>query len=1534
MAGETTALAGVKLAGRYAYVGTLGEGSSGRVVRVRDAVDGAHYAVKLVGPAHADRLRWELSVLSGVAHPGLARVHELVSVESALPAPFLLPKGTLALVEEFAEGRSAGAAAVGLHPTARARFAVGVGLAVSRALSALHAAGLAHGDVKPANIVVPEDPTRARLVDLGLARAFGVSARVSGTPAFIAPEAWLGEVGVASDLYALGATLHALVLARTGRDTASTPGIRPPAPNVAALPESVPVTLRRLLGDLLAEHPAGRPSHARAAAHRFAALAEGVGLTVPTFEVVSDEASPSERAARMGVLPRVGNATALEGLRARLVEGGVVVVAGPPGSGRTRLIREAVRGLQRAGVSAPTYLQHDGPAPPPLDYPAVVHLESPRPDLHRCRAAVDAAAIAGRRLTVVVECRSHPDAAVQLGPVSDEALVSLLRAALEIDPSAAWVDAARRASGGLAGRLCRLLAEMARQHTAPRPGALIEVAGALTGDAGVSTQARPVAERLTLAGGALPRHALGESEETAAAVRALMTDGLAREDDRGWIALRPDVVGALAETSLSALGWATDALDALPNGPAAALLVHAVHGASGPLADAIESLFAAGDPERAAALGRQGIARGASSKRVRGATANALRALARETEGLKLLDGTAPDALRAELLRLTGDGAGATRAASAETDMGRAILARVALGEGRLEDAAGWCEGDVEDAEASVRLDEVRAFVALARGDLEDAQRAAMRAVSVPAPAGAAARARATRAAVLHAEGRVEEAAEESRHAFDLAHRAGERLAAATYRVNVGVSHLELGRPGPAIEALRDGASQLVRLARTRPAARALYNLANAACLVGDDDLAAEAARRTRQSASEDPEAAALAELVQAELTLRAGKVDAAGATLREALSRTLPAPIRATLVSRLAIVFAIQGQPDEARAVLREIEELTLPGPADVERRVAHARLALEDEDLDRAEREAGLARERARDAGFESRLRAALVAADVAERRGDPDRSALATARALLDTAAATMPPSARIKLRAVPAYARALATTPRAVDPVPGRSMARALARYAKQLVRESRLDRLEAAIVDAGVDLADAERGFLVVRDPESGLRVKSARAFGVALTDAERPSMSVVERVLHGGAPVVSVDALQDERLGAAESIHALALRSILAVPLPTRPPMALVLDDRLRPAAFDDTIVQTVRDLAEIAAGAMERAEALSRERRERKRLAQAEERLAARFEAAERALANRPGTSPFDRIVGDSNALRRTLDRVSRVAVSDVPVLVRGESGAGKELIARAVHDASPRRDGPFIGENVSAIPATLLESALFGHVRGAFTGADRDRRGLFELAEGGTLFLDEIGEMPAAMQAKLLRVLQDGELRAVGGEDVRRVDVRLVTATHRDLEQMIASGAFRQDLYYRIAVVTVPVPPLRERRDDVPLLLAAMVERHATRSVRFTPRALEMLRDYDWPGNVRELENEVRRALLLTDGEIDVAHLSVAPTEEGAPGLDPLDLKGQVAALERRLIRRALTETDGNQTQAAKRLGVSRYGLSKMLKRLGLTG
>jgi two-component system, NtrC family, response regulator AtoC len=319
-------------------------------------------------------------------------------------------------------------------------------------------------------------------------------------------------------------------------------------------------------------------------------------------------------------------------------------------------------------------------------------------------------------------------------------------------------------------------------------------------------------------------------------------------------------------------------------------------------------------------------------------------------------------------------------------------------------------------------------------------------------------------------------------------------------------------------------------------------------------------------------------------------------------------------------------------------------------------------------------------------------------------------------------------------------------------------------------------------------------------------------------------------------------------------------------------------------------------------------------------------------------------------RLVGDSQAMRQLLDATARVASKDITVLVRGETGTGKELVASLLHAQSQRAAGPLVRFNCSAIPAELAESELFGHVRGAFTGATHARPGFFAEANHGTLVLDEVGELPPGVQAKLLRALQEGEIQPVGSGRTEKVDVRIVACTNRDLAAETRAGRFREDLYYRLAVVELLVPPLRDRREDIPALAREFARRYGERfgmtDVRLAPALLERLRGAEWPGNVRQLENAVARMVAMSGGaELGAQAFAEGPRREPAspapqdPEHEPapapdaaLTLREQIDALERSVIARTMTNVHGNQSEAARRLGISRNTLTERLRRYGI--
>ena len=301
--------------------------------------------------------------------------------------------------------------------------------------------------------------------------------------------------------------------------------------------------------------------------------------------------------------------------------------------------------------------------------------------------------------------------------------------------------------------------------------------------------------------------------------------------------------------------------------------------------------------------------------------------------------------------------------------------------------------------------------------------------------------------------------------------------------------------------------------------------------------------------------------------------------------------------------------------------------------------------------------------------------------------------------------------------------------------------------------------------------------------------------------------------------------------------------------------------------------------------------------------------------------------------IVGRSRAMQDVLQRAELVAQTKSTVLVTGETGTGKEMVARAIHHRSAQRDMPLIKVNCAAIPETLLESELFGHVRGAFTGATMTKRGKFALADGGSIFLDEIGTLTTAIQAKLLRVLQEREFEPLGAERTQKVDVRVIAATNRDLKQMVSDGKFQEDLYYRLNVIPIDIPPLRERREDIPILVDHFVEKHrqriGKRVDRLEPEVTDVLQRYDWPGNVRELENTIERAVVLsTTPVLTLASISlVGATSTAASGLPSLRLHQNLEWVEKETIRRSLDQAGGVKKDAAELMGISQRALSYYL-------
>jgi len=455
-------------------------------------------------------------------------------------------------------------------------------------------------------------------------------------------------------------------------------------------------------------------------------------------------------------------------------------------------------------------------------------------------------------------------------------------------------------------------------------------------------------------------------------------------------------------------------------------------------------------------------------------------------------------------------------------------------------------------------------------------------------------------------------------------------------------------------------------------------------------------------------------------------------------------------------------------------------------------------------------------------------------------------------------------------------------------------------------------------------SDKDRFALAV----SRERIKDpARAAG---SDLVRASRAVLRRVLGDRAAVLTANA--QEALSS-ESILGGQILSILAIPLWRGDDIIGLIqaDNRASAGMFSETDLEVGLLLAAQASLAIDNATLVQR-------LRVAEER--ARGENVY--LRRKEQKIKFDNIIGDSAAMKAVYAQLDRVIDTRATVCIEGETGTGKELIASAIHHQSQRNDKMFVAQNCAALPENLLESELFGHKRGAFTSADSDKKGLFEIADGGTLFLDEMGEMPLTLQAKLLRVLQEGTIRPVGATSEKQVDVRIICATNRDLSAEVEKGRFRQDLYYRLMVFPIVLPPLRERREDVPALAAHFLKRYAeeyrVELPGFTQDALDAMASYNWPGNIRELENEIQRLVIQAEPGhwIEITDLSprLRKIEGTVTRIAPQKgtLKEMMEQVERWLLTEALRDHGGNKTKTAATLGITREGLHKKLAKFGV--
>ncbi|MBX2818536.1 MAG: sigma-54-dependent Fis family transcriptional regulator [Rhodothermaceae bacterium] len=469
----------------------------------------------------------------------------------------------------------------------------------------------------------------------------------------------------------------------------------------------------------------------------------------------------------------------------------------------------------------------------------------------------------------------------------------------------------------------------------------------------------------------------------------------------------------------------------------------------------------------------------------------------------------------------------------------------------------------------------------------------------------------------------------------------------------------------------------------------------------------------------------------------------------------------------------------------------------------------------------------------------------------------------------------------------------------------------------------LDRLLKKVLEHAMVALHADRGFILLTNPKeaAGFEIRTAQNFlDSQLDDVLQFSTSAVRQVLQFNKSLLLYEAKTDERFKNAQSIVVQQIQSIACVPLSikTRPIGAIYIDSVGKHGRFKQEHLGFLEAFANLAALAIENASLYQNLREENRRLRQEVQRV-----------------QGFTEIIGKSRSMERLFDILARVIDTDATVLLNGESGTGKELVARAIHHNGLRKDKPFMALFCGSLPDALLESELFGHKKGAFTGATIDKPGLFEAADGGTLFLDEVADLSPAMQTALLRVLQEGEVKRVGENKVRHVDVRIVSATNKSLKEAIKEGDFREDLYYRLNTITVNLPPLRERGDDVLLLAHHFLDKYAVGRRAYvkgiSKDVRDRLKEYSWPGNIRELQNTIERAVVMATGEfIHVDDLDL--DEEDAPRDDTYREKlarGQtLKEIEDQVLQAAIELYDGNISETARQLGVSRTWVHGRIK------
>jgi DNA-binding NtrC family response regulator/ABC-type phosphonate transport system ATPase subunit len=1517
---------------RYEPIAPLGKGGGGEVWSVRDRITGRTVALKALGESADERevmaLVREAAALSGVEGLGVPRVLRFGRLPNSERAY---------LVRELVEGTSlAELLAKGSSSRATMRMLLAAIAQAADKLTLLHRALLLHGDVKPANIIVGEGG-RATLVDLGLAAAWreGGVKPAGLTPKYAAPELFEGApLTVRAEVFALGVTIGETLKAARGELDAETVG-----------------ALEQVVAKATAEDPGARypsadelASALRRAAHLTregggasdGGGAEGSGQAAVVWPVVGLEATAGRLLAHI----------------AALRPGSGIVVTGPRGSGRTTLMRRiawslGVEGQAVAWIEAASGEEDDRAVDGTEAFalraiaielgaygekePVIALVDDAERLPEEALRRLEEVRGKGGKL-VLATGAEHPSLAMagptlevfEIPPLEASTAAELLRRTIPSLSDAVIAHAAAKA-GHWPGRIRDIVAAIAAAPvvTPADVDRLLEEAG---------SPSPPLDELHRL----LDR---GHFDEAAEVLRRF-------EGDRS-----PPLAIARARLFTNR-GEAARALAELAGVKDEALASDRVELAAGWLVHAARASLRAGEYGEAERLSREVSAR-LKLHELEGDDDDVTLSEGIEREERAMLE-LSPEArlIAADAMAVRGlSQSFASRHKDAKRSLVRAVRFARAIGEPRilsvtLGSLAFAFQRDNHLADAKIAYEE----------GLAAAERAG--------DAGSVATIRLNLASIAQTQADPAGAIGHLEAAVDMGRRSGRVATLRQALLNLAHLDLYLGRVARArvsLDALQEQRGDLPPQQLAQLLALEAEHAAQSGDLAGAERLCEECARAYEAMGRSIDAAEALLERV---LFGAAGPAPDAAVLAQELerAERTLAGTTAHKALSMLARgrVAALQGEEAEARSALGEaLEAARASGQRDLVWRALEARAELA--------REAGQALKARRD-----REEALLVLEEIASRLprdlrevywNDPRRKAVRSS-GLLD-----------------------LMSGPTVTYGIPSEDRLARVLEINRAIAGEVDLPRLLEKVTDHAIALLRAERGFVILRSGYGARGAASPRAPEAPAfsSDPEAPpdlsiyasrdqagddphasfSRSIAERVITSGEPIVTASAKDDVRMSDYVSVHQLMLQSIACVPIRARNGRvigALYLETRLRPTGSFAEELPTLVALADQVAIAIETARLLGENERRARELERANadlleaqkkledllghrtEQLAATRRDLKSARAVLRGHFGYEGLCGTSEAMRRVYALIDRVKETDVPVLITGESGTGKEMVARAIHNAGARARKPFLGINCGAIPEHLLESELFGHVRGAFTGADRERKGLLREATEGTLLLDEIGEMPHKMQAGLLRVLQEKVVRPVGGAREEPVSTRIIAATHRELERMVQEGTFREDLYYRLHVIEIRVPPLRERIEDIPLLidhfLGIFAARYGRERRSVSRAALKRLTAYSWPGNVRQLENVLLNAWVLSDRpeleEFELPDATYRAPSAAAPD-DASRRSSQTSldahkATERERILAALSSCNWNRVKAAQMVGLPRRTFYRRLKEYGI--